>query len=267
MFRKFKSLGKSNEFGYSYDSQQWDSRAPIESNFRVFQNYNDGLTAHSPDWSVQLEQLPDYLMSLAEAMRTDDELAQALVFTFARRPSLKEIEFAASVIYKAREEKDWLKSRRWFSAKELKVSKAPSKEHDKRYEEVRDVHDGSPNSIFRILVGEYSSGLQKYLIADAVRDWVLAQDRGLYMPLTSEFLKWTDDRDKARQLRDAFEACKHITESYRLRAATESAIENYKRQIAPKETPAPEQEQANGQAHEEKQADEAEAESDAAEVA
>ena len=267
MFRKFKSLGKSNEFGYSYDSQQWDSRAPIESNFRVFQNYNDGLTAHSPDWSVQLEQLPDYLMSLAEAMRTDDELAQALVFTFARRPSLKEIEFAASVIYKAREEKDWLKSRRWFSAKELKVSKAPSKEHDKRYEEVRDVHDGSPNLIFRILVGEYSSGLQKYLIADAIRDWVLAQDGGMYMPLTAELLKWTDDRDKARQLRDAFEACKHITESYRLRAATESAIENYKRQIAPKETPAPEQEQANGQAHEEKQADEAEAESDAAEVA
>ena len=241
MFRKFKSLGKSNEFGYSYDSQQWGSRAPFESNFRVFQNYNDGLTAHSPDWSVQLEQLPDYLMSLAEAMRTDDELAQALVFTFARRPSLKEIEFAASVIYKAREEKDWLKSRRWFSAKELKVSKAPSKEHDKRYEEVRDVHDGSPNSIFRILVGEYSSGLQKYLIADAVRDWVLAQDRGgLYMPMTAEFLKWTDDRDVARQLRDAVEACKAITESHRLRAATESAIENYVRQSQPKEAPAPE---------------------------
>lgn len=241
MFRKFKSLGKSNEFGYSYDSQQWDSHAPIDSNFRVFKNYGDGLTAHSPDWSVQLEQLPDFLMSLAETMRTDDELAQALVFTFARRPSLKEVEFAASVKYKGHEEKDWLKSRQWFSAKELKVSKAPSKEHDKRYEEVREIHDGSPNSIFRILIGEYSSGLQKYLYADAIREWVLAQDRdGMYMPMTAEFLKWTNDRDAARQLRDSFEACKSITESYRLRAATESAIENYKRMIAPKETPAPE---------------------------
>ena len=236
MFRKFSSLAHSTEFGYSYDSQAWDSKATIESNFRVFQTYGDGLTAHSPDWSVQLEQLPDYLMSLAEVMRTDDELAQNLVFTFARRPSVKQIEFAASIKYKVAEDKDWLKNRRWFSAKELKVSKAPSREHDKRYEEVREVHDGSPNSIFRILIGEYSSGLEKYLYADAIRDWVLAQDRGgLYMPMTAEFLKWTDDRDKARQLRDAFEACKNITESYRLRAATESCIESYKRTVAPKE--------------------------------
>jgi hypothetical protein len=240
MFRKFASIAHSNEFGYGYDSQQWDGRAPIESNFRVFKNYGDGLTVHSPDWSVQLEQLPDFLMSLADAMRTDDELAQTLVFTFGRRPSVREIEFAASVVYKPHETQEWLKSRRWFSAKEMKVSKAPSKEHDKRYEEVRDIHDGSPNSIFRILIGEYSSGLVKYLYADAIRDWVLAADRdGLYMPLTAEFLKWTDDRDEARLLRDAFEACKHVTESYRLRMANESAIENYRRQIEPKPAPEP----------------------------
>lgn len=156
---------------------------------------------------------------------------------------MKAIEFAASVKFKAGEEKDWLKGRRWFSAKELKVSKAPSKEHDKRYEEVREIHDGSPNSIFRILVGEYSSGLEKYLTADAIRDWVLAQDRGgLYMPMTAEFLKWTDDRDKVRQLRDAVEACKNITESVRLRSSTESLVENYRRSVAPKPEAAPEPE-------------------------
>lgn len=252
MLKKFKSIANS-QYGYSYDSQAWDSRAPFESNFRMFDTYGDGLCQHSPDWSIQLECLADYLFSLAEAMRTDDELTQALVFTFARRPSLKEIEFAASVKYKGHEEKDWLKSRRWFSAKELKVSKAPSKEHDKRYEEVRDVHDGSPSSMFRILLGEYSTGIQKYLIADAIRDWVMAQDHdGMYMPMTAEFLKWSDDREKARLLRDAFEACKNVTESYRLRMATESAIENYRRQIAPKE-PTPEQE-----AHDESEKEKAE---------
>jgi hypothetical protein len=62
------------------------------------------------------------------------------------------------------------------------------------------------------------------------------------MPMTAEFLKWTDDGDKARQLRDAVDACKHITECHRLRAAAESAIENHKRQIAPREAPAPEPE-------------------------
>jgi hypothetical protein len=190
---------------------------------------------------VQLDHLADYLASLAEAMLADEELAQNCLFTFSRRPSVKAIEFAASVKYKAAEEKDWLTGRRWFSAKELKVSKASSREHDKRYEEVREIHDGSANSIFRILVGEYSSGLEKYLIADAIRDWVLAQDRGgLYMQMPAEFLKWTDDRDKARQLRDAVEACKNITESYRLRSAAESCITNYRRQVAPKPAPEPE---------------------------
>jgi len=237
MLKKFESIA-DNQHGYSYDSQAFDIHAPIDCHFRMYDTYGDGLCQHSPDWSVQLDDLADYLASLALAMLTDEELAQNCLFTFARRPSVKAIEFAASVKFKAGEEKDWLKGRRWFSAKELKVSKAPSKEHDKRYEEVREVHDGSVNSIFRILVGEYSSGLEKYLTADAIRDWVLAQDRGgLYMPMTAEFLKWTDDRDKARQLREAVEACKNITESVRLRSATESLIENYRRSVAPKPEP------------------------------
>jgi hypothetical protein len=255
MFKKFASIAHSNEFGYVYDSQAFDVHAPIDCHFRAFKNYGDGLTAHSPDWSVQLDHLADYLASLAQAMLADEELAQNCLFTFSRRPSVKAIEFAASVKFKAGEEKDWLKGRRWFSAKELKVSKAPSKEHDKRYEEVREIHDGSVNSIFRILVGEYSSGLEKYLTADAIRDWVLGQDRGgLYMPMPAEFLKWTD-RDKARQLRDAVEACKNITESVRLRSATESLIENYRRSVAPK--PEPEAAQAAPEpeaAHEETEA-------------
>jgi hypothetical protein len=191
MLKKFKSIA-DNQHGYSYDSQAFDIHAPIDCHFRMYKTYGDELTQHSPDWSVQLDHLADYLASLAEAMLSDEELARNLLFTFSRRPSVKAIEFAASVKFKAGEEKDWLKGRRWFSAKELKLSKAPSKEHDKRYEEGREVHDGSANSIFRILIGEYSSGLEKYLTADAIRDWVLAQERGgLYMQLPAEFLKWT----------------------------------------------------------------------------
>jgi len=254
MLKKFESIA-DKQHGYSYDSQAFDIHAPIDCHFRMYDTYGDGLCQHSPDWSVQLDHLADYLASLAQAMLADEELAHNCLFTFARRPSVKAIEFAASVKFKAGEEKDWLKSRRWFSAKELKVSKAPSKEHDKRYEEVREIHDGSVNSIFRILVGEYSSGLEKYLTADAIRDWVLGQDRGgLYMPMPAEFLKWTD-RDKARQLRDAVEACKNITESVRLRSATESLIENYRRSVAPK--PEPEAAQAAPEpeaAHEETEA-------------
>jgi hypothetical protein len=60
------------------------------------------------------------------------------------------------------------------------------------------------------------------------------------MELPAEFLKWFDDRDKSLRLRDAYECCRDITESYRLRAAVASRLENYKRAIRPKEPePAP----------------------------
>jgi hypothetical protein len=237
MFKRFASIGHPQEFGYSFDSEAWDSKAPIESHFRVFHNYGDGLTAHSPDWSVQLEQLPDYLASLAQAMLADDELAQNLYYTIWRRPDAKRIAWASTVIYKAPKEGEYGK-RRYFSAKEMKVSASPAKEHDKRYEEIRDIHDGSAKSIFRILIPEYADGLEKYATAEAIRDWLMEHDG--YMELAAEFLKWFNgDREKARQLRDAYDACRHITESYRLRCATVSARENYKRQITPREPEAP----------------------------
>jgi hypothetical protein len=241
MFRKFKSSAHEEKYAYTYDSGSYDAHAPVDPHFRMFETCGDGLTQHSPDWSVQIEFLADYLASLAQAMIEDAELAQNLLFTFWRRPSVEQITFAASIRYKAPAEKDWFKGRRWFSVKELKLSKSQSKEHDRRYEEVREIHDGSPSAIYRMVLPEYASGLEKYLYADAVREWVLAQkDGGMYMPVAAEFLKWTDDRDKARQVRDGFEACKNICESYRLRATAESYVENYRRMTAPKPEPKPE---------------------------
>ena len=242
MHKRFTSIGHGAEFAYAYDSQAWDMHAPMESHFRQYHNYGDGLTAHSVDWSVQVEFLADYLASLAQAMLTDDELARDLYYTIWRRPDAKHIAWAATVIYKAPKEGEYGK-RRYFSAREMKVSAAPSKEYDKRYQEIRDIHDGSANSIFRILLSESADGMEKYATAEAIRDWLMEHDG--YMELPAEFLKWFDgDRDKARQLRDAYECCRNVTEAYRLRSAAESSIESHKRRIAPKEAPAPEPEAA-----------------------
>jgi hypothetical protein len=158
MFRKFKSLAHEQKHGYAYDSQAWDSKAPIESHFRMFETYGDGLCQHSPDYSVQVEFLADYLASPAQAMLGDAELANELRFTIWQRPDVKHIAWAASVIYKAPKDGDWNHKRTYFSAKEMKLSKAPAKQYDKRYEEVREIHDGSPKSIFRILIPEYADG-------------------------------------------------------------------------------------------------------------
>ena len=239
MFKRFASIAHGKEFGYAYDSQAWTSNAPIESHFRVFHTYGDSQVQHSPDWSVTVEELADYLASLAQAMQSDDELARDLFYTIWRRPSDKEIAFAASVIFKApADDKGWNRKRVYFSPKEMKISKSPAKEHDKRYFEVTDAHDGSAKSIYRILIGEYSDGLQKYITAEAIREWTQAND-GPWMELPAEFLGWfkddRDQREKSRHLRDAYEACKNITESYRLRANVESSLANYKRSVEPKE--------------------------------
>ena len=238
MHKRFTSIAHSVEFAYAYDSQAWDSHAPVDSHFRMFHNYGDDLTQHSPDWSVQVEYLADYLSSLAAAMLADHELARDLYYTIWRRPDAKHIAWAATVIYKAPKEGEYGK-RRYFSAKEMKVSAAPSKEYDKRFQEIRDIHDGSPNSIFRILIPEYADGMEKYATAEAIRDWLMDHDG--YMELPAEFLKWFDgDREKARTLRDAYECCRNVTEAYRLRSAAESSVAHYKRQVVPKPEPAPE---------------------------
>ena len=183
---------------------------------------------------MQVEYLADYLASLAEAMLTDAELSHELFFTIHQRPDAKHIAWAASVIYKAPKDGEYTSKRRYFSATQMKVSSSPSKQYDKRYEELREIHDGSPNSIYRILLPEYADGLQKYIYASAIRDWLLEQEGG-YMELPAEFLKWFDDRNKSLRLRDAYEACKNITESCRLRANVESSLANYKRSVQPKE--------------------------------
>jgi hypothetical protein len=242
MHKRFSSIGHSAEFAYAYDSTAWDSHAPIESHFRQYHTYGDGLTMHSPDFSVQIEYLADYLASLAQAMLTDDELCRDLYFTIWRRPDDKHIAWASTVVYKKPPEGQYAKPR-YFSAKELKVSAAPSKRHDRRFEEIREVHDGTSNSIFRILVPEYANGFEKYVIAEAVRDYLMAHDG--WMELPAEFLKWFNgDRDKARQLHVVYESCRNVTEAYRLKSAVESSLENYKRQVAPKPEPAPEPEAA-----------------------
>ncbi len=62
-------------------------------------------------------------------------------YTIWRRPDAKHIAWASTVIYKAPPEGTFNAKPTYFSAKEMKVSKAPSKQYDKRFEEVRDVHD------------------------------------------------------------------------------------------------------------------------------
>ncbi len=231
MYRKFLSLGNPKELGYAFDSQAFDTKAPIHDHFRVFQTYGDGLCQHSGDWAATSEQITDYLASLAVVLQTDEELLDQVKYSLANRPSNKSIEFAASILWKApKDDKSWSKPR-YFSVTEQKISSSPEKRHDKRYQEITDVYDGSPEAIFRILVREYSDGIEKYCYASAIRDWVHEGDNRGYMQLPGIFLKWSKDNQDAQKLRDAYEACWYLIQAYQYRHMANGHLENYKRSL------------------------------------
>jgi hypothetical protein len=171
-------------------------------------------------------------------MFTDDELTKRAAYSLLRAPGLKQIEFAASVVYKE-SDRDYSK-RRYYSVSELKLTSAKAKQHDKRYEEVSSWNTGEPGAIYRMLLPTYSHGLEMYLYADAIRTWTHDQPR-LYMALTAEFLNWfAGDRDKAQQLRHAFSACTALARAYQLRCEAQNELDSIRRPQAtvPTEEPA-----------------------------
>ena len=223
MIRKFPSLGHPKEFGYAYDSEAWNNRGqgtPLHVHFRMYQTYGDGLCQHSGDWAVTTEHVADYLVSLTTALLADEELAEKVYYTILQRPRTDLIEFAASIVYSDKADKTGRQVRRYYSLEEVKISSSPSKQHDKRYQEIESRHDGSAESIFRILLPEYADGLMRLTYAEAIREWALAHN--LYIPLVGEFLGWfpgDNHRNKSQALRQAFSACQNACEAYQRRAA------------------------------------------------
>lgn len=241
MKHTFPSLAFPNKYAYAYDSEAYDTRSTLESKFRMFETYGDGLCQHSGDWSVTVEHIADYLASMAQSLLDirDDErrqrIYQAMFFILNRKPSVKQIEFAASIVFKE-SDKEW-GSRRYYSIKEIKVSKSSAKEHDKRYAEIPSWADGSADAIYRLLVPEYADGIDRYAYLSAIRDWAIASDRG-YMQLPAEWLGWfkndPDYREKSLAMRDAWEMCWNVCESFRLKDSALGQLEHYSQTLARK---------------------------------
>lgn len=235
LYRKFASIAHPEKYAYAYDSSVYDYKSVVFDRFRQFETYGDGLTQHSGDWSVQIEFLADYLMSLAAVMVEDGELATEAGYRLNDKPRREFIEFAATVVWK--ESDDQYDKRRYFSSKLLKIG-GRKFEHDKRFEQIEKWCDGSPGSILRIVTSQYANGLERYLYADAVREWCLEDSKGRpWMPLTGQFLNWFDDHHKAYDLKRAFEAAQAISESWRLRASAQGYIEEAQRKATPKPEP------------------------------
>ncbi len=236
MLRKFNSIARPNEFGFSYDTDCYGS-STVSDRFRMFQTYGDGLIQHSSDFAITWAYAPDYLAALATAMLTDEELVSHVAFTLDKGRMTQEFEFAAGVVFKETD-REYGKGR-FYSMEERKVSSSQAKRHDKRYFEIAPWMDGSPDAIYRMVLPEWADGIHRYVIAESLRDWVLAQDskRGLYMPLAATFLKLENgDRDYAQSMRSAYNACLLLIRAYQMRTEAESHLGNVTRSMERKRT-------------------------------
>ncbi|HEX5426563.1 MAG TPA: hypothetical protein VFW94_23650 [Candidatus Acidoferrales bacterium] len=249
MLRKFPSLA-DDQHGYAIDSGAYNNSAQVHESFRMYQTYGDGLIQHSPDWPITTDNLTDFLFSLAAYALEhpeDEELLRHLLFRLNRGPLRQAIEFCATVVWGKRDEENKsYEKRRYFSIAERKWGTHKTKQYDKRYQELTSDHDGTTKSLYRLLLPEFADGLERYLTARAIYQWTM-EDSDRYMQLPGTFLKWFEGdgydsrgNDKARALRDAFEACVAIAESWQKRQHTECHINNYKNRLEHAHEQAPE---------------------------
>lgn len=232
MHRKFPSIAHPDKYGYAYDSDTMDFNASVSDHFRQFETCGDGMTQHSRDWSITREYLTDYLYSLATALLADEELANTVRFTLSRGPDVRDIEFAASVVFKAMPDSDTYEAKnRYYSMEERKVTSNDAKRHDKRYEQVASWQDGSAAAIFRMTLPSYARDLERLEWAMAVHDWCMDPHatKRPYMTYAAVFLKWTEDHQTARQYEDSLECTKDVCESYRLKDQTARRLASYGR--------------------------------------
>lgn len=230
-FARFASLAHPEKFGYAFDTTAWSragSTSETHNYFRQYETYGDGLTQHSGDWSVTFDYLTDYLASLAVAMMANNELASAAAYTIRHDARESAIAFAASVVY--RESDKNYDKRRFFSVDLEKIG-SRTKQHDRRYTEIRDWHDGSRSSIYRLCLSEYSSRFEAFKIAEAVKVWCDRQSK--YVPLGDSFPEFFGgDSQQVIRLRQALECCKHIVEAVERREWAQCAIDNYTARLA-----------------------------------
>ena len=143
--------------------------------------------------------------------------------------------------------------RAYYNLDEQKVSRADSKAHDKRWEEVPEWADGSVSSAFRILRERkgHDQVLRDFTCYEAIRKVASDDDlntgelTGVYLKLHEERPEYWKLQEEARVDLQAFEALSEVMESYHRHNRAQWALDVYRRNTAPKvETPAEEAQQA-----------------------
>jgi hypothetical protein len=233
---RFPSLEHPEKYGFVFDSQNYVQRPPVDECCLAFETYGDGLCQHSGEWPIAADLAADYFASLAAHLLEHPDELDWLSWKLRQDVSPKDIDFAASVVYREPKENRAYK-RQYYSRKERKLTTA-DKRNDRRYDEVESWMDGSPDAIVRLLWQSFYSPLQTYALNCAVRDWTQAGENSGWMDIPT--ITADADHDARRALHDAYKLLQSVLRHLEgLRSARSSLdcwlrnLENRKQQAAP----------------------------------
>lgn len=178
MTKRFPSV-TSDQWAYAFttDPDYITARnPPVCNSFQRFETLGDGMCAHSPDYNIGTDCLLDYLQSIAVAMYYDHELAKAMSYRLPDTPE-KTLEFCRGLRFHE-------KHRQWYSLEDRQVSRSDSKRHDRRFEEVKDWHDGSADAISRTLWCDWHDPWTIWVRRVQIRDFLSSRhDMWVEVPL------------------------------------------------------------------------------------
>lgn len=229
-FFRFASINHADKIAYEFDADHWDYRNRgygVADFLRQYDTYGDGMTAHSPSYSVAKENFADVCASLAkhiaEGNCTDEQLKK-LSWKVCEEYKASEFEFFAKLKYNADGKKQYV------NLTEKKKSTADSKRHDKRWTEVVEWMNGSVDAIYALVcqrhgISEFINQFHAYL---QVQEWCGTQDIHTGKEVAEYFEIHGGDRWNDRKRNKlAFQALQAVVEQYRKKKEAENAIGDY----------------------------------------
>jgi hypothetical protein len=215
----FASIGNPSKYGYAYDTEDFDTRDRINSFFRMFETYGDGLIQHSHDWSIGPEHLADYLVSLAAHLVEHMDLVSGIGMSFRNRQPVQTLDFAIDLRHNPAKYQ-------WYSIDERKVSANGNKyRHDRRYEVLESWVDGTPQHVLRLLRRDYHSTWDELLNAHYLRLRLFEREMGA-VEFPTTLIGLSDDGHYGRSVWRALEACINVMKAYDALEAARTSIAN-----------------------------------------
>lgn len=229
-----------------WDSAYRTARA-LGAHFGRFETYGDGLAQHEFERVVTLDDTEDYFASLGAFMleRLDrpfeEDEARRLYWCWPTRPSVEQIEFALSVVYKPEGKQ------RYFTMHggDYKISARPSLEHDKRWHPIKDHHDGFVSGALSVLrAGERDTlrwALETWVQWEAVRQ--VLDKKGAWSPATASELLGLKKNDwesgeRIRRVTAAFELAQSAFDVLGARLDLDCKLHNYRARMPKQEAQA-----------------------------